>query len=480
MPVQTSQSQSPRVSVDIESPVETRPASDFISLGNLHIPHPDHARITSDGMMIFRGCYIPSDSLDECLGEVERVCKVAQKVWSAGPLVSEFLAKVGVDLPTAPPLKRQVAALERLLSEGSLLREIRDVRHSLSTPTQLSSEKLAKMRDVLMEGACIAASSDMLDGIMMQRARLPRALRSLLSKLPQGVLQERRWIDTYQSERPFVATYPQSLYLRLDYAAQLIEPRDDGAKVILDVVSNELQVAEILSAYNFVRDVCITDGALSTRVALVPKADGSPYEVTHSLQSIAQVLELAHQSVPVLEEWLRVEVNFVRMCGMARPELSQAMAATVSRITQQSLARLSTCQDWIARLRGDEVEPLSGDDRRDLAVHLIDAEALMLFWGAVQCMILPSDSARYWRSQWARRMYDREVGCALTLLNMERAPHHYNCADAAQLASQAVHMLGFRSEDYVQPGWHLPENPVASLTWLLSHVASEQREDDGQ
>jgi hypothetical protein len=461
-----------------EAPIDKKESGQTPPFGSLPTP-PSESRcgfISGEGRLTVGKIEIPVEKLSHDLHRFTKLCGAIKKFFKSAESLKSFLECVKPTPPqSSASLPTSLEALREVLVQGDIEGRAYTWRRVLDAGTgkrALSESELQDLRTVLTTATFITTAVCAIDQGVESRA--VSALSRVLEIAKAYLTVPPSLLDRYQKEAPFDAHEPQYLRLDLDKWAQRLRLGDEGSPVIRLICKAEVVAARVLESGRLERESCIKDSRLVVQSFVrQPGGDRIAFAAESTIPHLYSVLMLAQSASRLIEDMNREGVDLVRMCRLANRRVAVEMQVHIRSIPEAALSRLSDLSEWAPRFDVRASSVLSAEESADLAVLLLDAEALHRVMDALKGVLAQPWSERWWHSRWSDAISDRDVKAALRLIQLKGAMLECDFAMTADLARSGSLALGYSPEDRMGSAWRVPENQVHSLAWVFSRGAPD-------
>ena len=437
---------------------------------------PRRGLISGEGRLSLGKIEISVEKVSNDLHRFTKLCVALKHFFKTGECLQSFIERGVPNLPeNSAPLPQSLDALRDLFADGNMEGRAfrwRRLLDSAAGARVLSEGELEDLREVLSKATLITTAVCAIDrGVLAA----PQPLLSGIIKVMKAYLKVSLTdADRYQREVPFDEYEPYSLRLELDRWAQRIQLGEDGSPFIRVVCKAEHSAARVLLNAHLERVARIQESRLLVSVSVrQPSDDWVSFAAELTIPHLYSILMLAQSATRLINEINRDEVDLVRMCRVASRGAGMSMQGRLRAITDTTLSRFDDLSEWAPRFETGATSALSEQEGADLAILLIDAEALLYVMDTLKDVLAQPWSQRWWRSKWSDAISDRDVKAALRLMQLKGALLECDFAMTADLARSGSLALGYSPEDRIGSAWRVPENQVHSLAWIFSRGAPD-------
>ncbi len=437
------------------------------------------ASLSPDGSLTIGHFKIPADTLSERLRDAGRLTDTVSRLF---PSISALVRALRNDSVQVPPeaidFARSFETFKRAM-EGSLrgfhFTDTARAVDRLSVGQELSSAFLGELRNSLIDAARVATVCTAIDqtyfGTISHRSPLERARDWLVDRSRNLKIRDPR-IRARLTPAVFEELCPTVLRGDADLWAQRIALSDDGSPEVRRICASEQHVADVLSQGIFERSVSLVRGGMEGQLRVGSEsAPESLFSAEFRIESVFAALQLGQSASRLLTQLEKQKIDIVRMCLFVDSEAALGIKANLERVSPEMHSRLDDVDEWAIRFEAHESDPLSREERHELAARLLDAEICLYIAGHMQNVVNGRDNRAFWGSLWSASLSDREVRCGMDLAHNLPAPLGSDCDGAANVVTNAALLLGFSNEDRPRDAaWRIPENPLASLTWAMTRA----------
>lgn len=437
------------------------------------------ATLAADGSLTIGHFKIPVERLSERLRDAGRLTeKVARLFPSIGALERALRNDCVQVPPAAIDFARAFETFKRAMEgslRGSHFMDTARAVDRLSVGDELSSSFLGELRSSLIEAARVATVCAAIDqtyfGTMNHRSLLERARDWLVDRSGNVKIKDPR-IRARLAPALFEELSPTVLRVDADLWAQRIALSDDGSPKIHHICASEHRVAGMLSQGSFEQSVSMVRGGMEGKLRVgTESASESVFSAEFRIDNVFAALQLGRSASRFVSELDAQKIDLVRLSRFVDRDAALGVKANLQRLSREAHSRLDDIDDWAARFEAQESQPLSREERHDLAVLLLDAEICLYIAGHLQNVVSGSDTRALWGGLWSASLSDRDARCGMNLAHNVPAPLDSDCHGAANVVTNAALLLGFSNEDRPRgAAWRIPENPLASLTWAMTRA----------
>lgn len=438
-----------------------------------------HGVIAPDGSLCVGLFKLPVEMMSSRLRDTARLTDRIPKAFPTVHQLQRVLIDSNIRIPPAAlDFPAAFATFKRAMDgdlRGVHFTDTARTLDRLAVGQSVSPTEISALRSTLLEAAHIATVCVGIDATHFEalnyRSRLQRGKDWLVDKVGATKVGDPR-IHARLTSMLFEDLSPMEIRVDTDVWAQRLSLSSDGSTLVRTLCAAEHNVADVLSSGSFERVVRSSAGDLKGNFVLSSSDASAPvFAVEHTIRDVFAALQLGQSASRLLTELDGRKVDLVRLCRFVDRETALGVRSNVNRLSPQAHARLGDVDAWAERFDSPGVHVFSDEERHELAILLLDAELCLNAVGHLQNVVVAEERRSFWRGLWPASVRDREVSCALELVNTLPAPLSNDCQGAATVVTNAAMLLGFSGEDRGKgAGWRVPENPLASLTWALNRA----------
>ena len=430
-----------------------------------------------EGMLEVGAFRLSIDAMFRYLHTFARISRRIEKTFPDQDALVRVLPNSEIPVPVASMSFR--SAYETFKSVQS--QELRDADffrgkrqlEDFKTGKPVSSEDLANIRDLLMKGARIATVCAGIDEAM----DVAQSRRSVVQKGRDWLVDRTGSVGIHDSrikaklrEMPFEEFGVRSLRIDADFMAQRLALSEDGSPAVREVSFAERQAANLLLQGTLFRDITLSRAGLAGTLAIRDQKGATVYDVSLGISEVFSALQLGASASRLLCELAEQKIGLVRLARFIHRPTALGLKICLDALPEQSHVRLSEVDSWAPRFETAKSCPLRDDERADLGALLLDAQQCLLVVAHLRVVTQTDEARSFWRRLWFESIRDRDVQAAQDMVNQASTPLECDCSGAAEVLGSAAMLLGYHAEDRTGAAWHVPENPVVSLTWAMTRA----------